>query len=140
MAFFKINPPNVFFGLEWQVKPILSHLMNFSYRLISSLPYNRRVIFGIQKVQNLLGYWTFCGGTRIGRQNWLGMKDLNPHKQSQSLSCCHYTNPQYFPVFCNGSIIAKTHELVKYIFAKRIAIYTLYLKKFAQISKLRSRY
>ena len=26
---------------------------------------------------------------------WLGMKDLNPHKQSQSLSCCHYTNPQY---------------------------------------------
>ena len=25
---------------------------------------------------------------------WLGMKDLNPHKQSQSLSCGHYTNPQ----------------------------------------------
>ena len=27
---------------------------------------------------------------------WLGMRDLNPHKQSQSLSCCHYTNPQRF--------------------------------------------
>ena len=25
---------------------------------------------------------------------WLGKKDLNPHKQSQSLSCCRYTIPQ----------------------------------------------
>ena len=26
---------------------------------------------------------------------WLRKKDLNPHKQSQSLPCCHYTIPQY---------------------------------------------
>ena len=26
---------------------------------------------------------------------WLRKKDLNPHKQSQSLSCYHYTIPQY---------------------------------------------
>ena len=39
---------------------------------------------------------------------WLGMKDLNPHKQSQSLSCCHYTNPQYFVVLsATFDIIAK---------------------------------
>ena len=27
---------------------------------------------------------------------WLGKKDSNPHKQSQSLSCYPYTIPQYF--------------------------------------------
>ena len=28
------------------------------------------------------------------REFWLGMRDLNPLKQSQSLSCCRYTNSQ----------------------------------------------
>ncbi len=63
---------------------------------------------------------------------WLGMKDLNPHKQSQSLSCCHYTNPQYFPIFCNGIIIAKTPAVVKYIFAKIIGLYTTRQKIFRE--------
>ena len=26
---------------------------------------------------------------------WQRMKDSNPHKQSQSLVCYHYTNPLY---------------------------------------------
>ena len=48
---------------------------------------------------------------------WLGMKDLNPHKQSQSLSCCHYTNPQYFLLLsATVIIITKTFWIVKYIF------------------------
>lgn len=27
---------------------------------------------------------------------WQRMKDSNPHEQSQSLVCYHYTNPLYF--------------------------------------------
>ena len=27
---------------------------------------------------------------------WLGIRDLNPYSQSQSLFCCHYNNPQNF--------------------------------------------
>ena len=27
--------------------------------------------------------------------DWQRMKDSNPHKQSQSLVCYHYTNPLY---------------------------------------------
>ncbi len=30
----------------------------------------------------------------VACDDWLRKKDLNPHKQSQSLSCCHYTIPQ----------------------------------------------
>ena len=29
---------------------------------------------------------------------WLGNRDSNPNKQSQSLSCCRYTIPQYLVV------------------------------------------
>ena len=34
-----------------------------------------------------------------GSFDWLGMRDSNSHIQSQSLLCCHYTNPQYLITF-----------------------------------------
>ena len=57
---------------------------------------------------------------------WLRKKDLNPHKQSQSLSCCHYTIPHYSLVprrstACSPAayvIIARWFSFVKRLFKK----------------------
>ncbi len=35
------------------------------------------------------------GTVRFQGAKWQRMKDSNPHKQSQSLVCYHYTNPLY---------------------------------------------
>ena len=50
---------------------------------------------------------------------WLPKKDLNPHKQIQSLSCYHYTIRQYGPLrFRNGDIISRNPEKSRGIFRK----------------------
>ena len=46
---------------------------------------------------------------------FLRMRDLNPHKQIQSLSCCHYTNPH---CFITVDIISRYFRLVKTIPSK----------------------
>ena len=51
---------------------------------------------------------------------WLGNRDSNPNKQSQSLSCYRYTIPQYF--FDSKSIITTFYRIVKQIL-KFIDIY-----------------
>ena len=44
--------------------------------------------------------------------SWQRMKDSNPHEQSQSLVCYHYTNPLDVPAIAGaGIIIAKEIHL-----------------------------
>ena len=58
---------------------------------------------------------------------WLGMKDLNPHKQSQSLSCCHYTNPQCFVVVpCDVYYYSKAVSVCQVYFYKKSRNYTTF--------------
>ena len=46
---------------------------------------------------------------------WQRVKDSNPHIQSQSLLCYHYTNPLYlFSSFC--SFVFLTEQILLYIF------------------------
>ncbi len=61
---------------------------------------------------------------------WLGMKDLNPHKQSQSLSCCHYTNPQYSvcAAFCNGYYYSRAFPNCQVYFRKNRGVLYIFLR------------
>ena len=74
----------------------------------------------------------------IGLLCWLGMKDLNPHKQSQSLSCCHYTNPQYFVLsLCDVCYYIKVILICQVYFYKKTKFYTTFLKK-GLLTKMKS--
>ena len=49
-------------------------------------------------------------------KTWLRKKDLNPHKQSQSLPCCHYTIPQYLiTILLNAYYYSRIMIVCQYI-------------------------
>ena len=54
-----------------------------------------------------------CHGGQKRFPTWQRMKDSNPHKQSQSLVCYHYTNPLYILISLRKSsaIIAEPRIL-----------------------------
>ena len=58
------------------------------------------------------------------------MKDLNPHKQSQSLSCCHYTNPQdsICIALCNGYYYSRAYSDCQVYFRKKHGVLYIFLR------------
>ena len=80
----------------------------------------------------------------LGRQKcvfcWLGMKDLNPHKQSQSLSCCHYTNPQYFLfALCDGYYYSKGALSCQVYFCKFLSFYSTFFRMYQKCREQKPR-
>ena len=56
-----------------------------------------------EKALNPLGFKAFF---------WQRVKDSNPHIQSQSLLCYHYTNPLYLSAVANRYYYTKKREFV----------------------------
>ena len=115
----------------------------FSYRCArKSLPVSHREIGGAQppKASSLAAAAQTPSSPNRGSQekalafasafSWLGMKDLNPHKQSQSLSCCHYTNPQYSvcAAFCNGYYYSRAFPNCQVYFRKNRGVLYIFLR------------
>ena len=70
------------------IKFLFSSIRSYKYR--PSCPYSFKPydIYG----RNIKLPWSFI---TPGEVIWQRMKDSNPHKQSQSLVCYHYTNPLF---------------------------------------------
>ena len=70
-----------------------------------------------------------------GSFSWLGNRDSNPNKQSQSLSCYRYTIPQYS---ANEVLFRLTTRLLYIFFVKSQYLFAIFSKIYVRIQYTRN--